>query len=35
MDNTEFKRSVMWLLCLPPERREEAVSDLLDLLKLK
>lgn len=35
MENTEYKRSVMWLLMLPPERREEEVSKLLELLKLK
>ena len=35
MDNTEYKRSVMWLLMLPPELRETEVQKLLDLLKLK
>jgi len=35
MDNTEYKRSVMWLLMLPPEKRKDAVEKLLDLLKLK
>lgn len=35
LDNQEYKRQVMWLLLLPPERREEEVSALLDLLKVK
>ena len=35
METSEYRRQVQWLLMLPPERREQAVSDLLDLLKLK
>lgn len=35
LDNQEYKRQVMWLLLLPPERRETEVSKLLYLLKLK
>lgn len=35
MDNTTWKREIMGLLMLPPERREQAVSDLLELLKCK
>ena len=35
LDNQEYKRQVMWLLLLPPERREAEVQKLLDLLKLK
>lgn len=35
METSEYRRQVQWLLMLPPERREQAVSDLLDLLKPK
>jgi len=35
METSEYKRQVMWLLLLPPEKRKDAVEKLLDLLKLK
>lgn len=35
MENSEYQRLVQWLKSVPPERREEEVSKLLDLLKLK
>ena len=35
METSEYKRLVMWLLCLPENRREIEIQKLLDLLKLK
>ncbi len=35
MDNTTWKREIMGLIMLPPEKRKDAVEKLLDLLKLK
>lgn len=33
MDNQEYKKQVMWLLSVPPEKREEEVAALLEKLK--
>lgn len=34
METSEYKKQVMWLLPLPPEKRIEAVEELLEQLKV-